>query len=423
MAYVPGFEYDLFISYASDDLDESLKGSLKELRVYLRRELGKDFDPEHGIFFDHDELNLTPVQWKEKLRDSAKSAAILIPILTPSWASSAYCAKEWEWFLENPPLTWRAGSEKVYRVLPLKRREIPSDVLEQIPKEIRSAQEQRSLSVEELGAKLASALRLMRRSRETIYLGETDHDSRDRVKVEMSRMGFRVEPQSAMAFGNDEAVRTLLGKAKLAVHFLGGQDKSRAIEAIRWSREYCQQATVVYEIPGVDLSEEERLPLEWLEEDLRSAQPADSRAYDRISGKTKNLDQFLQILKDRLEGERPVPPTQIGIACEEPDRSAVESLLPEIQGRTGFSVTCHGMTLLDFKKSRGILLYWGEAPGARLCQARRVIKAYFTFFLAPPPKPEERKAELSGCDILHQKAERFDIEDIRPFLERLGWKQ
>jgi hypothetical protein len=221
MAYVPGFEYDLFISYASDDFDDTLKGFIQGLGVYLRRELGKEFDIERGIFLDRDELNVTAVQWKQKLRDSAKSAAILVPVLSPSWASSEYCAKEWEWFNENSPLDWRAGTETVFRVCPVRWREMHSDMLEQIAEEIRSAQEHRSLSAEDLGAKLANALRLMRRSRQTVYIGETDHDIREKVRNEMSQTGFRVEPQSRMAYGNEQTVRTLLGEAKLAVHFVG----------------------------------------------------------------------------------------------------------------------------------------------------------------------------------------------------------
>ena len=45
-------------------------------------------------------------------------------------------------------------------------------------------------------------------------------------------------------------------------------------------------------------------------------------------------------------------------------------------------MVCHGMSLLDFK-SQGILLYWGESAGVRLRQARRIIKSYSSFFLAP----------------------------------------
>jgi hypothetical protein len=422
MPYVPGFEYDLFLSYASDDFDGKLEGFVRDLRVFLRRELGKDFSQERGIFLDRQELNRTPTEWKLNLQTSAGAAAMLVPVLTPSYVTSEYCAKEWEWFRENPPLNWTAGAASVYRVCPVRWREVDADLLRQLSPEIRSAQEHRSLSVEDLALRLANGLRLMRRSRQCVYLGESEHDVRRKVRDEISRMGFRIVPEALSAHEDPETVRTFLGEARLAVHFVGGQESQRPIEAIRWSREHCQHATVVYEIPGVDLSFEEKVSLEWIEEDLRKLSADDSRAYDRISGKNKNVDQFLQVMRDRLEGARPLPPTQVGIACEENDRQAVESIIPEIQVKTGFSVTCHGMSLLDFKKSRGLLLYWGTADGGRLRQARHIVKAYFAFFLAPPPKPEDRKAELAGCPILNQSTERFQIEDIRPFLERLGWR-
>src|SRR5689334_4294228 len=119
MAYVPGFEYDLFLSYASDDFDDKLQGLVRDLRVYLRRELGKDLSEERGIFLDRNELDRTPIEWKKKLQNSAGSAAILVPVVTPAYATSEYCAKEWEWFREDPPLSWRAGTEMVYRICPV----------------------------------------------------------------------------------------------------------------------------------------------------------------------------------------------------------------------------------------------------------------------------------------------------------------
>lgn len=422
MAYVPGFEYDLFLSYASDDFDERLAGLVRDLQVYLRRELGKDFSQDRGIFLDRNELNYTPVAWKQRLAEGARSAAILVPIVSPGYATSDYCAKEWEWFAEHPPLLWPTGTETVYRICPVRWRALDQDLLEQLAPEIRAAQEDRTLSAEELGLKLANGLRAMRRSRQMVYLGESDHEIRRRVRDEISRIGLRVVPEAASAYGNPEIVRRFLSEAHLAVHFVGNQQSQRAINAIRWSREYCRNATVLYEIPGVDLTAEERVQLEWLEEDIAKASAADSRAYDRVSGKSKNLDQFLEVLRDRLEGVRPLPATQVGIACEELDRAAAEAIIPEIQSRTGFTAVCHGESILEYKKSRGILLYWGEASGTRLLRARPILRAYYAFFLAPPPKPEDAKAQLAGCQILHQMSERFRVEDIRPFLAGLGWK-
>jgi hypothetical protein len=422
-AFVPGFTYDVFLSYASDNLDEKLTAFVTDLRRLLRVELGKDFSDQHGVFFDQKELNLAPTAWKEKLRKSAASAAILVPILSPSYATSDFCAKELEWFQDNPPLNWTAGDQTVYRVCPISWHPIEPELLNQVASDIRGAQEQRQLSVDELARKLANGLRMMRRSRQTVFLGESEHETRGRVRDELSRVGFRVEPQAPTAYSDPTTVRTLLGDAKLAVHFVGNQQSQRPLDAIRDSRQYCQHATIVYEVPGVDLSDEERVSIEWLEADLTATSATtDHRTYDRISGTLKNLDQFLQVIRDRLEGAQPASNTQIGIACEDPDRATVDSIIPEIQNRTGFSVVCHGLSLLDFKKSRGIVLYWGQSEGKRLRQARQILKSYFAFFLAPPPKPDEHKTELAGLTILYQRSGEFSIDDIRPFLARLGWK-
>jgi hypothetical protein len=425
VGYVPGFEYDIFLSYASDDVDDKLKALFADLKLALRRELGKDFSNERGIFLDKDELNHSPIAWKEKLKQSAGSAAILVPILSPAYATSEYCGKEFEWFCENPapkPPVWPAGNQTVYRICPVSWRPIDHDLLAQLASDIRRAQEDRSPFVEDLALKLANGLRMMRRSCQTVYLGESQLEIRRKVRDELSRVGFSVEPQAPTAFADTEKVRTLLGQAKLAIHFVGNQETARPLTAIRDSRQYCQHSTLVYEVPGVDLSPEEKYQLEWLEEDLKQTQASDTRTYDRIPGSLKNLDQFLQVIRDRLEGARPLSTTQIGIACEDRDLEAVDRIIPEIQSRTGFSVICHGLSLLDFKKSRGILLYWGQSEGKRLRQARQILREYFAFFLAPPPKGDEHKTELAGSTILYQQADQFHINDIRPFLETLGWR-
>ena len=118
MAYVPGFRYDVFVSYASSDDDGRLSQFVEDIRKYLVAEFGKLFTNE-WVFFDRNDLNRTPIEWKRKLKESAESAAILLPVLGPGYATSNYCAKEWEWFCEGHPLSWPAGTETVYRVCPL----------------------------------------------------------------------------------------------------------------------------------------------------------------------------------------------------------------------------------------------------------------------------------------------------------------
>ena len=419
MSYVPGFQYDLFVSYASTDDDGKLAQFVNDLRIYLAGDLGKLFTRQ-SIFFDRQDLNRTPLEWKRKLEQSAGSAAILVPFLSPSYASSDYCAKEWEWFCEEHPLRWPVGTEEVFRVCPLVWHVLDAEMRQQVAPEIQAAQEERSIGVEGLGKKIANGLRLMRRSRQTVFVGETENEVRRKVWDEMSRMGFRVMPESLMAYSDPHFIRIRLGEARLAVHFVGEQTQQRAIEAIQWSRQVCQGATVVYEIPGYDLTPAERVSLDWIEEDLRKATAGDPRVYDRVAG--KNLDQFLQVLRDRLGGVPPVRPTRIGIACEETDRPAVEAIIPQIHARTGFSITCHGLSLLDFKKSRGVLFYWGAAEGKRLRQASLVAKGLLeAFFLAPPPKQASHEEQLGEGLILRQQGDHFSVDDIRPFLQNLGW--
>jgi len=420
MAYVPGFQYDLFVSYASGDDDGRLSQFVRDLRAHLSGALGKKLFAEESVFFDRQDLNRTPTDWKRKLEQSAGSAAILIPFLSPSYASSDYCAMEWEWFREEHPLRWRAGSEEVYRVCPVSWRSLDQEMLEQLAPEIRAAQEQRTPDVEELGGKIVNGLRMMRRSFQTVFLGEAENEVRRKVWDEMSRMGFRVMPEAPMAYGDPQRIRKQLGEARLAVHFVGGQTQQRAIEAIKCSRQDCQGTTVVYEVPGYDLSPEERVQLEWIGEGLRQAPLGDPRVYDRVSG--KNFEQFLEVLRDRLEGFRPVPPTRLGIACEEIDRPAVEAIIPQIRARTGLSVTNHGLSLLDFKKSRGVLFYWGAGDGKRLRQARLVVQGMIeAFFLAPPPKPPGHEKELGEGLVLRQQGDHFRVDDLRPFLQQVGW--
>jgi hypothetical protein len=227
-------------------------------------------------------------------------------------------------------------------------------------------------------------------------------------------------PESLMAYGDPQFIRMRLAEARLAVHFVGQQAQQRAVESIQWSRDGCQGATVVYEIPGCDLTPAERVSLGWVDEDLRNTPAADTRVYDRLAG--KNVDQLLQVLQDRLESVRPVRPTRLGIACEETDRPAVEAIIPEIQARTGFSIACLGLSLLDFKKSRGVLFYWGAAEGRRLRQARMVVNGLLeAFFLAPPAKLASDEEQLGEGLILRQQGDRFRVDDIRPFLQGLGW--
>ncbi|MBM3739867.1 MAG: hypothetical protein FJW39_29235 [Acidobacteria bacterium] len=297
-------------------------------------------------------------------------------------------------------------------------RNLDADTRAQLNPRILAAQEHFTLSAEDLGSKIVEGLKLMRRSCKTVYLGETDADTRQKVWDELSRAGYRVLPESPQAFAAEATVRKHMGDALLAVHFVGGQTQQRTLDAIEWSLKTCTGATVVYLLQDRDLTAEERQSLDWIEEDVR--QSGNSDRYDRVD--QKNLDKLLQTLRDRLEGAGFKPATNLGIAFEETDKPTVESIASEIEKATGFVIQRHGLGLADIKKSRNVLFYWGTAEGRRLRKAVTFSVGRKAFLVAPPPKPAEHQSELTGGPILQQQGDRFQVDDVRPFLKELGWQ-
>src|SRR4051794_14309963 len=106
MPYVPGFEYDLFISYASDDNHGgAVEGFVTTVGEHISRNLVNCFSPKEKIriYFDRQRLaTQTAVNWEEQLKAAAASSAILVPLVSPNYLSSVYCSKERSWFGAQP---------------------------------------------------------------------------------------------------------------------------------------------------------------------------------------------------------------------------------------------------------------------------------------------------------------------------------
>jgi hypothetical protein len=92
MPYVPGFEYDLFLSYASGD---NYDGAVEEFVGLIEKNISDDlvncFSPQEKfrIYFDRERLaGKTAVNWEDNLQAAASSSALLVPLLSPNYLSS-----------------------------------------------------------------------------------------------------------------------------------------------------------------------------------------------------------------------------------------------------------------------------------------------------------------------------------------------
>lgn len=128
MAYVDGFEHDIFISYAHVDdetASEAEKGWVtkfyNELRVALRKHVHKDVD----IWRDERRLDGSVV-FDKKIRDALKSSAIFVALTSRGYLGSDYCKKELALFHEE------ATADKQYGLIVGDRRRIVNVLLTNI---------------------------------------------------------------------------------------------------------------------------------------------------------------------------------------------------------------------------------------------------------------------------------------------------
>src|SRR5258708_5668602 len=112
MAYVPGFQNDVFLSYAHGE-DSAWIGAFENaLRRSVRGRLGQE------ITFWQDVKNLRFGQdWKAEISDGVSKAAAFVAVLSPSYQSSDWCSRELNTFLGPDGLSDRLKAGSQYRLL------------------------------------------------------------------------------------------------------------------------------------------------------------------------------------------------------------------------------------------------------------------------------------------------------------------
>ena len=98
-ACVPGFEYDVFISYAQlDDHDDWVKTLKQELQKRVNSKIAHKSN--ENFFFDTSHIDPN-ASLKDTIRDAVRSAAILVVVLSDSYCDSQWCQEEREQFIQK----------------------------------------------------------------------------------------------------------------------------------------------------------------------------------------------------------------------------------------------------------------------------------------------------------------------------------
>src|ERR1019366_7565601 len=208
MPYVPGFDYDLFLSYASGDNDQ---GAVEEFAGTLEKHISDNlvncFSPQEKVrvYFDRERLaSQTAVNWEDHLKEAASSSALLVPLLSPNYLSSTYCGKERDWFATQS----HVGNGCPFAVAgwrPIGQNPVPKE-FEKAQRHPASAvwlallpPEERMKSAREFALKLRDFLVKMRESVSAVFLGPAAARglaTRNRLRDELEKSGYRVVPKT-----------------------------------------------------------------------------------------------------------------------------------------------------------------------------------------------------------------------------------
>lgn len=239
-AYVPGFETDLFLSYAREDGAWVNEFQTKLAEALIERGL------DASLWRDVNNIRFGQ-NWKEQMFTAIERTALFLAILSPNYQNSDYCNDESDQFqeLRDKARDWRIGDQGLYRYLKVIK--MPSEdgwhadllpELQYIEFFLRDAQKQIDLPIsfssQEFDTRIRQAahaihatLRAMRRLREMVYVASPADDLADEwreLRDELRAQGYVVAPDAKLNRGlADEAIRKQFRGAVLTIHMLGAE--------------------------------------------------------------------------------------------------------------------------------------------------------------------------------------------------------
>lgn len=417
MSYVPGFAYDLFVSYASDDnAGEWVERFQSHLTGELTRLLGRPFS-EKTIYFDKLRLRVGQA-YPEELDNAAHQSAMLVALLSPSYAASDWCSRERTEFTRRlPPGSSFAQFLAAVRVRPTTA----------LPEHLATAQridfvkpgtqepwpvasDKWTEQVNQFAAEMKIALQTLRLRAGSVFVGEplkTHFDLRANLVDYLSQQNFRAAPDPPALLDDLAQCQTALAQSPCGVHFIGGASDP-ALDRIDASIQYCPGETVLFQPFGARLTA--------VEEEFLVNLPND-RYPHRITGTDSELKTFLGDLLTRKQAPAHTP-ASLSLVCDAPDFGWAQQF--KVDGLT----VSYPAFLLEkqptmervrkwrqlVKDSHGLLFYQGQTLEPVLDRIWRIAddeksNALRRWYLAEPDLDEKRKkrpAEPRYDEGLHE---------------------
>jgi hypothetical protein len=235
-AFVPGFDHDLFISYAHADDASWILSFERAVREELSRRLGVDV----AVWQDEQRLRVGD-QWDAEIEAAITRSAVFIAVLSPSYQNSDWCTKERglfrrgfaspddfersRRFFKIVKTPWQDDSHRLFlqRIQDIafwRREDAPPADIEFVP----GAADFRRAIIE-LATAIAQTLRGLRRQRERVFIASPPEEVLDiwrQLREELVSQGYDVQPLGRRDEDYDDGLlRSEMDGSLLSVHLVG----------------------------------------------------------------------------------------------------------------------------------------------------------------------------------------------------------
>jgi hypothetical protein len=448
--YVPGFEVDVFISYAHVDnapptakwidcLHENIAGRLNQLLGVNNTNVWRD-----------KRLGSAPYVFEGEIQRALASSAVLLSIASPRYVNSESCRKEISWFRESARKNGGVQVDSLSRMLCVVKTEPPSfealesgvlrlpfyrpdDPTEEFPADsaefaatCNTIARQIKVVLERMRSLRAASIQAQTANPRTVFVAETTKDMKDyRAQIcgELTGRGHRVLPESSLPVEDKDeleaALAEILPSCDFAVHLAGKRygavpDGEESRSAVRlqyeWVRDH-RSATLQQFV--------------WIPEDLVEPEPRQQEFLKALSGVAHctGLESFKDDLLDALakKEQKPAPKPlavqstkQIYLVCDQrdlisPEFQQVRNHLAnqgypvELPVFEGDPAELREAELAILRESDATLIYYGNAKDLWVKSKRAEIRKSLTdlgrsstrgVYLSTPEK-DMKKAEYT----------------------------
>jgi hypothetical protein len=469
VSYLPGFQFDLFLSYRHDADQEPVRWVStfhERVRTSLKSRIG-----EVAIYKDNLDL-VGGDTWRKRIVDALEHSAIFVAIVSGTYYDSTECLFELESFLMQLKKS-DAGGSGGRAVLPVLKYPPGPDV--PVPPEIQAAQHVQFFDYDPPGSRLVrefslgasreaalqfeSALQrfvaelevklndmrgVAAQSMGTVFLADVGIEqsvSRDKIKADLRQRGYTVLPVAAKYLWTGDHVLDLvkadIARADLCVHPISAESGGN-LEIPQRSRVQLELAVEAMKAAG------KPMPVVWIE---RDASPDDGarelvqhvkttladQGVDHWSGSMEDFKTDLVARLDALLDLRKAAPAAVALVLEAKDVEASPELTDLLVNRLSIEperIKLDGTAArnpalaakLASRKDMRCLVLWGGESEEWLGELldSEVLRPFLgkerlCIYCVPPYTADKRAFRTGRAQIILGSAE-DPIAELRRFL-------